>query len=213
MLKLTNVKKQYQNIAVIDIPLLQLNSGMYWLTGANGSGKTTLLKMIAALLPFEGDIAINNISLKKQPLLYRQQASWADAEPLYPSFMTGKDIIALYCNVRKVEMKEVMRLSELFGMAAYLNDAIGTYSAGMTKKLSLMLALLGNPSLVMLDEPLITLDAASISVVIQHMLDMHRTAGCSFLMSSHQDLQDAIAVAGSLLTIQNGTVITHEPAF
>src|SRR5690349_12824739 len=110
MLELTNIKKQYHSNTIIDIPHLKLEPGIYWLRGANGSGKTTLLKMIAALLPFEGDIILNNIHLKNNPLLYRQQVSWAEAEPLYPAFMTGKDLIALYTKVRKSAWGEVNNL-------------------------------------------------------------------------------------------------------
>ena len=56
MLQLMSVKKNYGKHLVLEISSLQLNSGIYWVKGANGSGKTTLLKMIAGLLPFEGDI-------------------------------------------------------------------------------------------------------------------------------------------------------------
>jgi len=207
MLKLTNVKKQYHANPIIEIPSLQLESGIYWLSGANGAGKTTLLKMIAALLPFEGDITFNNISLKGQPIMYRQQVGWAEAEPLFPAFITGKDLVSLYRKIRNVEQKDLDNLLELFDITAYVSDAIGTYSAGMTKKLSLVLALLGNPPLIVLDEPLITLDAVATKTVTNFILDMNKTTGCSFLMSSHQDLQEEVAIAGKRLTIHNRTII------
>jgi len=212
MLELTSLKKQYHSNTIIDIPHLKLEAGIYWLRGANGTGKTTLLKMIAALLPFEGDITLNNISLKKNPLIYRQQVSWAEAEPLFPAFMTGKDLIYLYRKVRRSAPEEVNTLIELFGMTAYINEAIGTYSAGMTKKLSLVLALLGNPPLVVLDEPLITLDANTIHTVSDIILEKHKTMGSNFLMSSHQNLLEQIAIADKRLTIYNSTIVADEPS-
>ncbi len=58
----------------------QFENGTYWVKGANGSGKTALLKMIAGLLPFQGDIVFKHINLKNQSLIYRQNISRAEAE-------------------------------------------------------------------------------------------------------------------------------------
>src|SRR5437868_10929138 len=96
MLEMQNIKKRYNIKVVLDIPLLKIENGIYWLKGENGSGKTTLLKIIAGLLPFEGDVKFNNVSVKKNPLAYRQKVSWAEAEPLFPLFMSGSDIVSLY---------------------------------------------------------------------------------------------------------------------
>ncbi len=72
MLKLTTIKKFYSKNLVLEIPSLQIEKGIYWLKGANGSGKTTFLKMISGLLPFDGNISFNDISLKMNPVAYRQ---------------------------------------------------------------------------------------------------------------------------------------------
>lgn len=93
MLKLIDAKKSYNSQLILQVPILNLENGIYWVKGANGSGKSTFLKMVAALLPFEGDIVCNGISLKSDPLVYRQDVSWAQAEPLYPAFMSGMDLI------------------------------------------------------------------------------------------------------------------------
>ena len=73
-------------------------------------------------------------------------------------------------------------------MGDYISAPIGTYSAGMTKKLSLLLSLLGKPSLLLLDEPLITLDADTVTAVCAFIVKRHRDNGTSFLISSHQDI-------------------------
>ena len=80
MLELRNIKKRYNIKLVLDIPLLKIENGIYWLKGENGSGKTTLLKILAGLLPFEGDVKFNNISIKKDLIVYRQKIGWAEAE-------------------------------------------------------------------------------------------------------------------------------------
>src|SRR5690242_9731399 len=96
MLTIQSAKKEYNRELVLDIPTLQLDEGVYWVQGVNGSGKTTLLKMIAGLSPFAGDITVAGISLHRKPLHYRRQVSWAAAEPLYPSFVTGGELVAFY---------------------------------------------------------------------------------------------------------------------
>ncbi|HYH14646.1 MAG TPA: ABC transporter ATP-binding protein, partial [Flavisolibacter sp.] len=84
MLEMTDVKKFYHTRLALQVPILHLDSGIYWIKGKNGSGKTTFLKMVAGLLPFDGDILLNKVSLKKKPTQYRKQISWAEAEPMYP---------------------------------------------------------------------------------------------------------------------------------
>lgn len=206
MLQLNNIRKKYGTHLILAIPALQLPNGMYWIKGMNGSGKTTFLKMIAGLLSFEGTICVNNISLKKEPLAYRRLISWAEAEPLFPSFMTGKDLIALYCNVRKVSPKEADFFIERFNMTDYISHAIGTYSAGMTKKLSLLLSFLGNPSLIILDEPLITLDLDSVINMCALIKEMRAKNNTSFLLSSHQDIDQQLLSFDETFLVQNKTI-------
>jgi ABC-2 type transport system ATP-binding protein len=211
MLELRNIKKSYHSRLVIQNPSLQLDKGIYWVKGVNGSGKTTLLKMIAGLLPFEGDIIVDNISQKNDPVSYRQNVSWGEAEPLYPSFITGKDVISLYQNIRRVHLQEIDKLVELLNMTDYVTNPIGTYSAGMTKKLSLVLAFMGNLPLCVLDEPLITLDAESLTSVCGFILERHKIDGTTFLMSSHQELNTPLTLFDKELIIDNQSIALNEP--
>jgi ABC-2 type transport system ATP-binding protein len=206
MLQLQGVKKTYNGKIVLQCPFLQLDPGIYWVKGANGSGKTTLLKMISGLLSFEGDISFRHYSLKKHPVSFRRHVSWAEAEPLYPSFLTGHELIQLYQSIRTASREEVDNLIDSFQVAGYINQPISTYSAGMTKKLSLLLAFIGHPPLVILDEPLITLDAHAITSLCQLILEKHERSGTTFLMSSHHDLDAQLTVSGKELTIVNQTV-------
>lgn len=208
MLQLNNVVKKYGANTVLSIPSFQLDGGIHWLKGANGSGKTTLLKMIAGLLPFDGDVQINNISQKQNPLHYRKQISWSEAEPLFPPFMRGMDMITLYRNIRNASRSEIDELIARFNMRDYINEAIGTYSAGMTKKLSLLLSFIGKPSLILLDEPFITLDAESVVIVSRLITETHTNNGSSFLISSHQDINKQALFFDAGFMIQNKTITT-----
>ncbi len=208
MLQINNVIKKYGTNTVLRIPSFQLDRGIHWLKGANGSGKTTLLKMIAGLLPFDGDIQVNGISIKHQPLHYRKQIGWSEAEPLFPFFMRGIDVITLYRNIRNVSRLEIDDLITLFKMHDYVSEAIGTFSAGMTKKLSLLLSFIGKPPLILLDEPFITLDAESVATVSRLITETHTNNGSSFIISSHQDIDKQALLFDAQFMIQNKTITT-----
>ncbi|HEY6900521.1 MAG TPA: ATP-binding cassette domain-containing protein [Puia sp.] len=204
MLELRNVKKLYNKRLILEIPFLQLDGGIYWIKGANGSGKTTLLRMIAGLIPFEGEITFNKANLKDSPLAYRRSVSWAEAEPLFPTFLTGMELVVLYQGIRKAAPAEAEELLTRFAMGDYIHSPVGSYSAGMMKKLSLVLAFLGTTPVVILDEPLITLDEGSLATVCE--LIAERSARALFLMSSHQEPQTGLLPAGKELIVNHQTI-------
>jgi len=166
-LRLTNIQKTYGSYSVLKFEEFSLNKGVYWLKGGNGTGKTTLFKIISGITPFEGDAYLNDISLKKQPTNFRSKISYAEAEPQYPLFITGNELLDFYKDVRKVDQKDINQLTDLFEMSAFLNQKIGGYSSGMLKKLSLICAFVGDVDLYILDEPLITIDTASADKLYQ----------------------------------------------
>ncbi|MCF3108867.1 ATP-binding cassette domain-containing protein [Niabella sp. CC-SYL272] len=207
MLEITSLTKRYNYQLILNIPSLQLPQGIYWLKGENGSGKTTFLKMAAALIPFDGFIAVDGISQKTAPLRYRQRISWAEAEPLYPGFLTGNELIALYQKIRESSPEESAALVRRFGATSYIHNPIATYSAGMLKKLSLILAFTGASelNLVLLDEPFITLDAQACNQLAQLLLEHHQQ-GRSIILSSHQDPGPDLLPCCKELVVDNKTV-------
>src|SRR5476649_1150798 len=97
MLQFVNFKKNYGSFAALTVDDLQIGQGLYWLKGVNGSGKSTLLKSVAGMLSFDGDVLLEgNISVKKDAVNYRRLVSFAEAEPLFPEFLTGRDMINLF---------------------------------------------------------------------------------------------------------------------
>jgi ABC-2 type transport system ATP-binding protein len=189
MIQFAEVTKSYGNQQVLTIPSLQLNRGIYWLQGINGSGKTTLLRMLAGLIPFSGDILLEGISLRHQPMDYRRHTSLAEAEPAYPVFVTGRELVCFYQHIRKVPSLRIDELIGFFRVQSYLSAPIGTYSSGMIKKLSLLLAFIGTPPLILLDEPLATLDAEALLSLPGLIQAYHQDFGISFIFSSHQPVQ------------------------
>jgi ABC-2 type transport system ATP-binding protein len=185
-LVLSHVKKFFGNHLIIDIDDFQFEHGAYWIQGSNGAGKTTLLKTIAGMLPFDGEVAWNDVNLKKNRQQYLQQASYAPAEPLYPEFASGKELIEFYAEARNADPSQVNALLSVSGVEKFADGKAGTYSTGMVKKLSLVLAFIGKPSVLLLDEPLITIDKDSVHFIYDLMhkfLDQNQGV---LLFTSHQ---------------------------
>jgi ABC-2 type transport system ATP-binding protein len=209
MLQLENVRKTYNHRQILEISNFHLDRNIYWLQGINGSGKTTLLRIVAGLIPFKGDIMLDGTSLHKNPLLYRRLVNFAEAEPLYPNFITGIEMIEFYKNIRKAASVQTDHLINLFKMHHFISMAIGTYSSGMLKKLSLLLAFIGKPSIILLDEPLATLDEESVTILPELMNAYHKEFKTCFIFSSHQRFTSySLAVTRILIADQTLQFIT-----
>lgn len=200
MLHLFNYKKAYGGPPVLQIEDLRLKAGIYWLKGENGAGKTTLLKSIAGLIPLEGDVEVDGINLRKQRQAYTTAVSFAEAEPVYPAFLTGEGLLQFYLQTKGGEESRSLAVAEALGIAPFLKQKVATYSSGMMKKLSLVLCFTGKPTLLLLDEPFITLDVAAVDTLRQ----LITAASASFIISSHQEL--ALAKPFTTLRILHQTL-------
>ena len=127
--------------------------------------------------------------IKKQPVIYRKLVNFAEAEPIFPDFLTGREMIRLFSSAKGASKNQPVYYIESMHMQSYIDDAVGTYSSGMLKKLSLILAFMGNPALILLDEPLITIDAESLIILYNWIIERQKQEGTSFLLSSHQSLE------------------------
>lgn len=204
MLQFTEFRKSYGSFTVLRIDTLFVNSGIFWIKGVNGSGKSTFLKAIAGIISFDGDIVLDqNISLKKQPIAYRRLVNFAEAEPIFPEFLTGVEMIKLFTSAKDAPLGQYKYFIESMKMNDYINEPLGTYSSGMLKKLSIVLAFMGNPKIILLDEPLITLDTESLKILYKWIDEKHRQEKVSFFLSSHQPLEiDELNMANELLVNQ-----------
>ena len=204
MLELEGLKKTYNSHLILDIKKLKLSAGIYWINGKNGSGKTTLMKILAGVIPFEGSVALHAVDLIKEPIAYRRQINYSEAESLYPSFLTGKELLKFVQAARKDSDINVQALIDIWGIRGFMNDRIETYSSGMIKKLSLALVFIGNTRLVLLDEPLITLEDSALPILFKLMSDRAKV-GTSFLFTSHQSFPELeIPLIGKIM-IENQT--------
>jgi ABC-2 type transport system ATP-binding protein len=188
MLQINNLLKKYGDKTILDIENLCIEKGIIHLKGINGSGKSTFSKIVAGLIPFHGEVKLfDSLSPTEHKVEYRKQVNYSESEPNYPDILSANDLISFVGKAKGASTNSLISIPEAFGVNAYLYDSIGTYSSGMLKRLSLCLAFLGNPSLILLDEPFNTLDTKAIELLKNMIAEQHEN-GVNFILISHQNI-------------------------
>ncbi len=205
MLKIKNLIKSYDGKTnAVNNVSFEINSGeIFGFIGHNGAGKTTTIKCVVGLLPFEkGEIEINGISVKKNPLEAKCQMVYIPDNPdLYDS-LTGIQFLNFICDIyaiaKDVRNEEIKKYADMFEITKNLGDAISSYSHGMKQKLALISAFIRHPKLLILDEPFVGLDPKAMHLVKELMKEMCKE-GNSVFFSTHvldvaEKLCDRIAI-------------------
>jgi ABC-2 type transport system ATP-binding protein len=205
MLQLTEFHKKYNGLPILAITEARFGNGLHWIKGGNGAGKSTLFKSIAGLIPFQGSIALDDIDMNRQPVAYRLRVNFSEAEPLYPSFVTPKDLIRFCGKIKGSTREHQDRLAATWGMSTFFSKPCGTFSSGMLKKVSLALAFLGHPRVIILDEPLITLDADAKNVLFDFIKAALNNQAI-VLVSSHHPIEFPNLPLTEVWKIENHTL-------
>ncbi|HEW92434.1 MAG TPA: ABC transporter ATP-binding protein [Thermotogaceae bacterium] len=217
MIKLTNVTKIYakDTLAVDNLTLEVRDGEIFGFLGPNGAGKTTTIKMIVGLLkPTKGSIKINNIDINYEPEKAKKMIGYVADEPLVMEKLRGIDYLKFIADVFEVpyasRMKRIKDLLEDFKLVNSIMDPVSTYSHGMKQKLMLIAALLHEPDVWVLDEPIVGLDPES-SYILKKLMRKHANSGKTVFFSTHvmeiaEKLCDRIGIIdkGKLLYI--GTI-------
>ncbi len=182
--------------------------------GRNGAGKTTTLKCVSGILPFDsGEILVNGISVRKDPMAAKRIMRYLPDEPeLYP-FLTGTEYLTFLCDIYGIDGKtrreRILEYAELFEIEPKLGDLIGSYSHGMRQKLALIGALVRRPKLLMLDEPFVGLDPKAAYVLKDVMLKLAES-GSAIFFSTHV-LEVAEKLCSRVAIIKNGRLAAGGP--
>jgi ABC-2 type transport system ATP-binding protein len=209
MLTIRQFKKSYVTGFELKIESLRLESGIHMIRGENGSGKSTLMRAIAGIHDFEGEICFENLNVKKHPVPYRKMIGFSDADPKFPEFLSLDELIEFVKGTRKVEGVDITFLKRVLLVGDYSRNPIASYSSGMVKKTGLLLAFLGNPKLVILDEPFTTIDLQSQHNLVD-LIKSKEKEGASFLLTSHQTDTGKLFDFKSVVTMSNGEVVRKQ---
>tara|TARA_R110002050_G_scaffold224641_1_gene360594 strand:- start:1196 stop:1816 length:621 start_codon:yes stop_codon:yes gene_type:complete len=205
MLEIQHFLKKYPTGFQLEIDSLLLEEGIHLIQGENGAGKSTLFKAIAGIQTFQGKILLEKIDLKKDPLTFRKKVNYAEAEPIYPEFLSLNELILFVAKAKKASRDQIEHLKSTFGVSDFMANPVATYSSGMLKKASLLLAFLGNPKLIILDEPFTTIDKASQEKLID-LIKLQMLEGVNFMISSHQTEFINLISFDSVHTISKGRI-------
>lgn len=192
MLEIKNLTKSYGNSTVkaVDDLSISLKAGeIYGFLGSNGAGKSTTIKSLVGIYPFQhGDILINGVSIKTDPLNAKKQIGYVSDNHAVFERLTGREYVNHMANLFKVDMAEAearsQRLLKIFKLEEAYNRSIKSYSHGMKQKISVIAALVHNPKLWVLDEPLTGLDPQS-SYQLKQVMKQHAKEGNTVFFSSH----------------------------
>lgn len=179
---------RYGNRRAIDAIDLQVEPGE-WLAvvGANGSGKSTLLDAISGRRAISGGtIAVDGHPLDGDLTSAKSRLGYAVAADALPGVLSGRQCLAVHAQAKGVDIDTgILALADALRLGARLDEPVSLYSYGTRQKLGLLLALLGEPALLLLDESFNGLDAASSIAVKRHLRERADAGRCAIVLATH----------------------------
>ena len=211
MLVINHLTKSYEDKKAVDDLNLHIQKGeIYGFIGHNGAGKTTTLKSVVGILDFdEGEILIDGVSIKEDPMTCKKNIAYIPDNPDLYEFMTGiqyLNFIADIFNVDSNNRKQIIeKLAEEFEIKDNLVQPITSYSHGMKQKLAIISAWVHSPKLIIMDEPFVGLDPKAAHTLKEMMREVCDNGGAIFF-STHV-LEVAEKLCDKIAIIKNGNLI------
>lgn len=204
---MTDVSKDFGKHQVLkQLNLIVPEHSIFAFLGNNGEGKSTAIRLIVGLLQADhGSIQVlgHDIRLQRQRIL-SMLGCIVDAPSAYPN-LTAREFLSIACIVKGLAQKEVERVLELVKLRTDKKRLIQQFSLGMKQRLAIAHALLGQPKLLILDEPTNGLDPEGIQDIRQLLRSLPETARCSVFVSSHQ-LAEVEKMATHLALLKDGKI-------
>ena len=211
-LALRGLTKRFDRVAVDALDLTVYGGEFYSLLGPNGAGKTTTLRMIVGLLqPDTGSISIEGIDALADPVAAKQVTAWVSDEPMIYDKLTPFEYLEFVAGLWRIDAAtaeaRARELIDWLGLGSHAHERCEGFSKGMRQKVALAGALVHDPKLIILDEPLTGLDAGSARQV-KTVLRERVAAGGTVIMTTHI-LEVAERMADRIGVIANGRLIAE----
>jgi ABC-2 type transport system ATP-binding protein len=188
-LELEGLRAGYGRETVLTEISLSIEPGQWYaLLGPNGCGKSTLLDcVVGRLRPGAGRIAIAGHSLLDDPVAAKRRLGYGCAPEALPGLLTARQCLEIHAYAKGLPVldADLMRLADELRFLPYLEAFVDTLSLGTRQKLAVLLALVGDPALIVLDEAFNGLDPASAVVLKRHLRGRLATTGASLLLATH----------------------------
>ena len=212
MITLQNLTKRYGSFtAVDDVSITVPTGGIFGFLGVNGAGKTTTIRMMTGILrPTSGSITIGGFDLLRDPISAKSIMGYVPDRPnLYPK-LTGREFLTFVCDLYRVPQKQAAkRIDEVldeYTLTAWQHELIESYSHGMKQRLATCAALVHDPRILIIDEPMVGLDPHG-AKNLKEALKRYSREGITIFLSTHS-LHVAEELADNLAIIQKGKILT-----
>ena len=215
MINIQNLSKHYGESTVLNVPQLSIDKGEHLgLVGNNGAGKTTLFSLVLDLIqPTTGKVEINSVDVAKSEEWKAQCSAFIDDHFLI-DYLTPEEYFQFIAQLRKVDKEKLATFLDQF--AGFFNDEIldqkkyiRDFSKGNQKKIGIAAAFIGDPTLVVLDEPFANLDPSS-QIRLKTFLASANNQDRTLVISSH-DLNHVTDVCNRIVLLEKGNVISDTP--
>lgn len=211
-LAISGLEKAFDRPVVKGVELTIRSGEFYALLGPNGAGKTTILRMVAGLLkPDAGAISVFGVDALADPVAAKRAMAWVSDEPMVYDRLTPLEYLDFVAGLWQVEparaRQSAHELIDWLGLGPHANELCGGFSKGMLQKVALAGALVHDPQLIILDEPLTGLDAGSARQV-KDVLRQRTAAGVTVIMTTHI-LEVAERMAERIGVIAQGRLIAE----
>lgn len=209
MLEIKGISKTYQNHPALSNVFLRLDHGIYALLGPNGAGKSTLMNILCNQLQGDqGEVCYQGTSIKKLGNQYYRLLGYAPQQQGFYEEFSGKRFLTYMALLKDIDKKkveqEVQRVAALVNLSDQLEKKCVAYSGGMKQRLLVAQALLGEPEILLLDEPTAGLDPkerVALRKVIQSLADTH-----TILIATHV-VSDVESIAKEMIFLKQGKIV------
>lgn len=211
MIKLIELTKRYGTFTAVDHINLEVERGtIFAFLGTNGAGKTTTIRMMTGVLePSSGTAEIGGYDIRKNPIEAKFLMGVIPDRPYVYGKLTGREFLqfmaGLYKVRRRVADERIGQLLELYGLSEWQHDLIDGYSHGMKQRILMCAAQIHNPSVLVVDEPMVGLDPRG-ARLLKDTFRERAKEGLTIFMSTHS-LSVAEEIADQLAVIQRGRLI------
>ncbi|WP_338602437.1 ABC transporter ATP-binding protein [Sulfolobus tengchongensis] len=207
MISVNGVVKRYGNKLALDDVSLHVDRGTFVsLIGPNGAGKTTLIRILLTLMkPDKGDVQILGYNPFHNKKVLRE-VGYVQEIPTYPPFLSGRQILELSAKVKGIDKSEVKRVLEFVEMDSLANFPIIKYSKGLVQRIAIAEALLGNPMVLILDEPNMGIDPIFSLKTREILTKLKRKYNVTILMTSHE-MEDVKKLSDTIYMLYKGKVV------
>lgn len=211
MIRFRNVTFSYRDGEQVIRGLnLEIPPGLALLVGPNGSGKSTLLKMAAGVeKPDAGSVEISGRDLWKEEIAARRELAYVPEQPDMTPYATIEDVIRLVCRLRGLAAAEGMEALEKAGLTHASRRSVRELSMGQRRRAVLAAAWIGSPKVVLLDEPLESMDR-SIREEILLWADRLKARGATLLIATHE-IEPFMEKADRVVSVDSGIFRIHDP--